>query len=128
MPPQLPQITYLIYATGHQYLTKYFRVLDNLYDFCVNKNKTNHPKSSNSHPCQYDNFKLCNQPSECECIGVLRHMQRYFTYICDGTDVQADKVRMSLWKIPRDTREKGRDLTQSCDKSPYTHRKIQKAT
>ena len=25
-------------------------------------------------------------------------------------------------------REKGRDLTQSCDKSPFTHRKIQKAT
>ena len=25
-------------------------------------------------------------------------------------------------------REKGRDLTQSYDKSPYTHRKIQKAT
>ena len=25
-------------------------------------------------------------------------------------------------------REKGRDLTQSCDKSPYTHRTIQKAT
>ena len=27
-----------------------------------------------------------------------------------------------------DQREKGRDLTQSYDKSPYTHRKIQKAT
>ena len=26
------------------------------------------------------------------------------------------------------TREKGRDLTQSYDKNPYTHRKIQKAT
>ena len=26
------------------------------------------------------------------------------------------------------TREKGRDLTQSCDKNPYTHRTIQKAT
>ena len=25
-------------------------------------------------------------------------------------------------------REKGRDLTQPCDKSPYAHRKIQKAT
>ena len=25
-------------------------------------------------------------------------------------------------------REKGRDLTQSCDKNPYTHRTIQKAT
>ena len=23
-------------------------------------------------------------------IGVLRHMQRYFSHICDGTDVQAD--------------------------------------
>ena len=25
-----------------------------------------------------------------ELIGVLRHMQRYFNHICDGTDVQAD--------------------------------------
>ena len=25
-------------------------------------------------------------------------------------------------------REKGRDLTQSCDKNPYTHRTIHKAT
>ena len=25
-----------------------------------------------------------------EFIGVLRHMQRYFSHICDGTDVQAD--------------------------------------
>ena len=23
-------------------------------------------------------------------IGVLRHMRRYFSHICDGTDVQAD--------------------------------------
>ena len=28
----------------------------------------------------------------------------------------------------RRSREKGRDLTQSCDKNPYTHRTIQKAT
>ena len=27
---------------------------------------------------------------EFELIGVLRHMQRYFSYICDDTDVQAD--------------------------------------
>ena len=28
-------------------------------------------------------------------IGVLRHMQRYFSHICDGTDVQADRRRRS---------------------------------
>ena len=28
--------------------------------------------------------------SRSECIGVLRHMQRYFIYTCEGTDVQAD--------------------------------------
>ena len=27
---------------------------------------------------------------EFEFIGVLRHMQQYFSHICDGTDVQAD--------------------------------------
>ena len=27
---------------------------------------------------------------EGEFIGVLRHMQRYLSHICDGTDVQAD--------------------------------------
>ena len=30
---------------------------------------------------------------EFEFIGVLRHMQRYFSHICDGTDVQADWIR-----------------------------------
>ena len=28
----------------------------------------------------------------------------------------------------KEVREKGRDLTQSCDKNPYTHRTIQKVT
>ena len=28
--------------------------------------------------------------SEFELIGVLRHMHRYFSHICDGIDVQAD--------------------------------------
>ena len=28
--------------------------------------------------------------NELECIGVLRHMQRYFSYICDGTDVRTE--------------------------------------
>ena len=32
---------------------------------------------------------------------------------------------MSTSSLPR---EKGRDLTQSCDKNPFTHRTIQKAT
>ena len=27
---------------------------------------------------------------QCVCVGVLHHMQRDFSYICDGTDVQAD--------------------------------------
>ena len=27
---------------------------------------------------------------EFEFIGISRHMQRYFSHICDGTDVQAD--------------------------------------
>ena len=30
--------------------------------------------------------------------------------------------------LGRSVGEKGRDLTQSCDKNPYTHRTIQKAT
>ena len=35
-----------------------------------------------------------------ECIGVLRHMQRYFSYICDGTDVQADWSRWTYGRAP----------------------------
>ena len=47
------------------------------------------------HPEQYLQLKCVRDHSfgsvsECECIGVLRHMQRYFSYTCDGTDVQAD--------------------------------------
>ena len=32
----------------------------------------------------------CLGQSELEFIGVLRHMQRYCSHICDNTDVQAD--------------------------------------
>ena len=39
----------------------------------------NRRKSSNNQPT-----KLFMTVSECECIGVLRHMQRYFSYTCDG--------------------------------------------
>ena len=35
-------------------------------------------------------FVPYNDVLEFEFIGVLRHMQRYFSNICDGTDVQAD--------------------------------------
>ena len=34
---------------------------------------------------------------EFEFIGVLRHMQRYFSHICDATDVQADWRRMCTY-------------------------------
>ena len=42
-----------------------------------------------------------------------------------------NNMKISLYDEDRDdlhVREKGRDLTQSYDKSPYTHRKIQKAS
>ena len=32
-----------------------------------------------------------------EFVGVLRHMQRYFSHICDGTDVQADWRRNCIY-------------------------------
>ena len=32
-----------------------------------------------------------------EFIGVLRHMQRYFSYICDGKDVQVDWRRICTY-------------------------------
>ena len=34
---------------------------------------------------------------EFEFIGVLRHMQRYFSHICDATDVQADWRRICTY-------------------------------
>ena len=37
-----------------------------------------------------ESFTLHDFMFEFEFIGVLRHMQRYFSHICDGTDVQAD--------------------------------------
>ena len=37
-------------------------------------------------------------------------------------------ITTNLQNVIENQREKRRDLTQSCDKSPYTHRKIQKAT
>ena len=35
-----------------------------------------------------------------EFIGVLRHMQRYFSHICDGTDVQADWRSCTYGRVP----------------------------
>ena len=37
---------------------------------------------------------------EFEFIGVLRHMQRYFSHICDGTDVQADWRSCTYGRVP----------------------------
>ena len=31
---------------------------------------------------------------------VLRHMQRYFSHICDGTDVQADRRSCTYGRTP----------------------------
>ena len=50
----------------------------------------------------------CNQSSAhlssvsvSECIGVLRHMQRYFSHVWDGTDVQADWWRSCTYgRVP----------------------------
>ena len=41
-----------------------------------------------------------------------------------SSETKMSQYEFELEKI----REKGRDLTQSCDKNPYTHRTIQKAT
>ena len=38
------------------------------------------------HKCECTEFEF-------EFIGVLRHMEQYFSHICDGTDVQADWKR-----------------------------------
>ena len=35
-------------------------------------------------------LQLCHSFVEFEFICVLRHMERYFSYIFDGTDMQAD--------------------------------------
>ena len=43
-------------------------------------------------------------------------------------DVAVHGTRKTCHSVVYWLREKGRDLTQSYDKSPYTHRKIQKAT
>ena len=37
---------------------------------------------------------------EFEFIGVLRHMQRYFSHTCDGTDVQADWRSCTYGRAP----------------------------
>ena len=35
------------------------------------------------------------------CIDVLRHMQRYFSYISDGTDLQADWRSCTYSRAPK---------------------------
>ena len=52
-------------------------------------------------------------------IYILENCCAYFIVSFDGSSEQ-------YVILPRDVREKGRDLTQSYAKSHYTHRKIQK--
>ena len=53
-----------------------------------------------------DIWPLCVKFNWVEIIGVSRPMQRYFSHICDGTDVQADLKKkqhffyFSKWLIP----------------------------
>ena len=50
--------------------------------------------------------------------------------LLNGVSTESQKLT-SVRQIRRDlspTREKGRDLTKSCDKSLYSHRKVQKVT
>ena len=55
----------------------------------------------------------------------------FFSTDSDNSN-DADAITRVLWTFmfrrTKKSREKGRDLTQSYDKSPYTYRKIQKAT
>ena len=51
-------------------------------------------------------------------FSFLLHCQ---VYLCNI------RKKLYSWQSPF-LREKGRDLTQYCDKNPYTHRTIQKAT
>ena len=62
-------------------------------------------------------FKNYNQPSFC--LGWLSHYFPYSGRLCGA---------LFIASFAAVSREKGRDLTQSCDKKPYTHRSIQKAT
>ena len=45
-------------------------------------------------------IKSCHVTYWRVCIRVLRHMQRYFSYICDGTDVQADGRSCTYGRAP----------------------------
>ena len=56
------------------------------------------------------------------CTARVRYVRWVTTQISTSSSVHLHiNVSSHIWK-------KGRDLTQSYDKSPYTHRKIQKAT
>ena len=65
------------------------------------------------------------------------HIYSKVTLTLTDVDLDSNKwfgLAFILWRAPINSymyllwREKGRDLTKSYDKSPYTHRKIQNAT
>ena len=69
-------------------------------------------------------LKLYYIPSECNPAD--KESRKLSLQDCmlssDSWDVVEEKFG------PHTIREKGRDLTKSCDKNPYTHRTIQKVT
>ena len=58
----------------------------------------------------------------------LAHATLYSFLMNTESKLQIVLVEWRHIEVVNKIREKGRDLTQSCDKIPYTHRTIQKAT
>ena len=57
--------------------------MNGIYNFSCEKLQRNCERTQLFRRASTMNFEF-------EFIGVLRHMQRYVSHICDGTDVQAD--------------------------------------
>ena len=66
----------------------------------------------------------CNTRISC---GSCKPFKSTYKSFASLNRVQIWNLSSKTWRIAY-TREKRRYLTQSCDKSPYTHRKFQKAT
>ena len=86
------------------------------------------------------NVKCFSWTDTSVCIGVLHHLKRYFSYICDGTDVQADWRRsctqsgaqrhrhfVGFFDVPVQAPTRGQPFNGYSEKPPHFSRLLRRA-
>ena len=112
----------------------------NIYLYCTNSKETHKSCVCFQHAILPTILPVlvfaCWKQTKDLCVSLLFVQYRYIPILVCNTKQYIYRINFALLHHSRTynnvyigiKREKGRDLTQSCDKNPYTNRTIQKAT